>query len=187
MTLRGGVRRRRRVPAAGGRGPGSGGLGEDVLRLVEVVRVVRPDVAAVTAGLPDEVTIALASVAATMREGLMAFSTAAGLAVFQTLLQAELAAKIGPKHDAQAVGGRRDARSPTIVPPDQGPRRPPRPHQNNTHTYQSRNCHCHTPAIRSPSSLNHPGSPPNFNREQGNLPPAGGPSQNCARTRVVFV
>ena len=59
------------------------------------------DVAAITAGLPDEVTIAVASVAATMREGLMAFSTAAGLAVFQTLLHAELESKIGPKHAKQ--------------------------------------------------------------------------------------
>ena len=68
---------------------------------VPVVRVVRPDVAAITTGLPDEVTVALASVAATMREGLMAFSTAAGLAVFQTLLHAELESKIGPKHAKQ--------------------------------------------------------------------------------------
>ena len=49
-------------------------------------------------GMPVETTIALASIADTMREGLLAFTTAAGLAVFRTLLDDELASKIGPKH-----------------------------------------------------------------------------------------
>ena len=65
---------------------------------VPVVRVVRPDVAALLGGMPAETTIALASIAETMREGLLAFTTAAGLAVFRTLLDEELTGLIGPKH-----------------------------------------------------------------------------------------
>lgn len=42
-------------------------------------------------GLPAETTIALASIADTISEGLLAFSTAAGLAVFRALLDEELA------------------------------------------------------------------------------------------------
>ncbi len=49
-------------------------------------------------GMPSGITVALASIAETMREGLLAFTTAAGLAVFRTLLDEELASKIGPKH-----------------------------------------------------------------------------------------
>ena len=68
------------------------------MKKVPVVRVVRPDVAVLLPGLPAETTIALASIAETMREGLLAFATTAGLAVFGTLLTGELEAKIGPKH-----------------------------------------------------------------------------------------
>ena len=65
---------------------------------VPVVRVTAPDVAALLPGMASETTIALASIADTMREGLLAFTTAAGLAVFRSLLDEELAGKIGPKH-----------------------------------------------------------------------------------------
>jgi putative transposase len=68
------------------------------MKKVPVVEVVAPDIAAVMSGLPDNVTLALASVAETMREGLMAFTSAAGLAIFRSLLDSELEAKIGPKH-----------------------------------------------------------------------------------------
>ena len=68
------------------------------MKKVPVVRVARPDVAAMLPGLAAETTIALASIAETMREGLLAFTTAAGLAVFRALLDEELASKIGPKH-----------------------------------------------------------------------------------------
>ena len=68
------------------------------MKKVPVVNVVAPDIAAVMSGLPDNVTLALASVAETMREGLMAFTSAAGLAIFRSLLESELEAKIGPKH-----------------------------------------------------------------------------------------
>jgi putative transposase len=65
---------------------------------VPVVRVVRPDVTGLVPGMPPGITVALASIAETMRDGLLAFTTAAGLAVFRTLLDEELASKIGPKH-----------------------------------------------------------------------------------------
>ena len=65
---------------------------------VPVVRVVRPDVAALLPRMASETTIALTQIAETMREGLLAFTTAAGLAVFRTLLDEELASKIGLKH-----------------------------------------------------------------------------------------
>ncbi len=48
--------------------------------------------------MPSGITVALASIAETMREGLLAFTTATGLAVFRTLLDEELTGLIGPKH-----------------------------------------------------------------------------------------
>ena len=75
------------------------------MKKVPVVRVVAPDAAdAVVQGLPVSTQIALAQVAETMREGLLAFTTAAGLAVFRALLDEELTAKIGPKHAKQPEG-----------------------------------------------------------------------------------
>jgi putative transposase len=50
------------------------------------------------AELPDEVTVALADLAGAMREGLLAFASATGLAVLQKMMEAELTARIGPKH-----------------------------------------------------------------------------------------
>jgi hypothetical protein len=52
-----------------------------VKKKVSVVQVTTPDEAAVLAGLPLEATVAVADVAAAMREGLLVFSTAAGLVV----------------------------------------------------------------------------------------------------------
>ena len=65
---------------------------------VPVVRVAAVDVAA---QLPQTAEIALAGIAETMREGLLAFTTAAGLAVFRALLDDELTSMIGPKHAKQ--------------------------------------------------------------------------------------
>ena len=68
------------------------------MKKVPVVTVTTPDAAAELAGLPLEATVAMADVAAAMREGLLAFSTAAGLVVMQQMLTEELAAIVGPKH-----------------------------------------------------------------------------------------
>ena len=65
---------------------------------VPVVQVTTPEVAGELAGLPLEATVAMADVAAAMRDGLLAFATSAGLVVMHQMLTAELTAKIGPKH-----------------------------------------------------------------------------------------
>ena len=65
---------------------------------VPVVQVTTQEAAGELAGLPLEATVAMADVAAAMREGLLSFATWAGLVVMQQMLTAELTAKIGPKH-----------------------------------------------------------------------------------------
>ena len=65
---------------------------------VPVVQVTTPEVAGELAGLPLEATVAMADVAAAMRDGLLAFATSAGLVVMHQMLTAELTAMIGPKH-----------------------------------------------------------------------------------------
>jgi putative transposase len=69
-----------------------------VSKKVPVVKITTPDVAAGLTGLPLEATVAMADVAAAIREGLLAFSAAAGLVVMQQMLAAELAGIVGPKH-----------------------------------------------------------------------------------------
>ena len=68
------------------------------MKKVPVVKITTPHAAAELAGLPLEASVALADVAAAMREGLLAFSTAAGLVVMQQMLIAELAGIVGDKH-----------------------------------------------------------------------------------------
>ena len=48
------------------------------MKKVPVVKITTPDAAGGLAGLRLEATVAMADVAAAMREGLLAFSTAAG-------------------------------------------------------------------------------------------------------------
>jgi transposase-like protein len=69
-----------------------------VSKKVPVVKITTPDAASELAGLPLSATVAMADVAAAMREGLLAFSTAAGLVVMQQILTEELAGIVGPKH-----------------------------------------------------------------------------------------
>jgi putative transposase len=69
-----------------------------VSKKVPVVKITTPDAAGELAGLPLSATVAMADVAAAMREGLLAFSTAAGLVVMQQMLTEELAAIVGEKH-----------------------------------------------------------------------------------------
>ena len=65
---------------------------------VPVVKFTTSDAARELAGLPLEATVAMADVAAAIREGLLAFSTAAGLVVMQQMLTAELTGIVGDKH-----------------------------------------------------------------------------------------
>jgi putative transposase len=68
------------------------------MKKVPVVKIATPDAVGELAGLPLAATVAMADVAAAMREGLLAFSTAAGLVVMQQMLTEELASIVGPKH-----------------------------------------------------------------------------------------
>jgi putative transposase len=69
-----------------------------VSKKVPVVKITTPQAAAGLAGLPFEAAVAMADVAAAMKEGLLAFSAAAGLVVMQQMLTAELSAIVGEKH-----------------------------------------------------------------------------------------
>lgn len=60
------------------------------------VRVVSQDQAG-GLDLPEQVSLALADIAAVAREGLLAMSVAAGMAVMQTMFEAEITAVAGPK------------------------------------------------------------------------------------------
>ena len=75
---------------------------------VPVVKIATPDAAGGLAGLPLEATVAMADVAAAMRQGLLAFATSAGLVVMQQMLTAELAGIVGPKHAKLGAGARRE-------------------------------------------------------------------------------
>ena len=80
--------------------------GITVKKKVPVVQVATPEAAGELAGLPLEASVAMADVAAAMRDGLLAFATSAGLVVTQQMLTAELTAKIGPKHAKLPAGER---------------------------------------------------------------------------------
>ena len=61
------------------------------------VRVVTQEQVARVADLPEEISLALTDIAAVAREGLLAMSVAAGMAVMQTMFQAEITAAAGAK------------------------------------------------------------------------------------------
>jgi putative transposase len=69
-----------------------------VSKKVPVVKITTPDAAGELAGVPLQASVAMADVAAAMREGLLAFSAAAGLVVMQQMLAEELTAIVGAKH-----------------------------------------------------------------------------------------
>jgi transposase-like protein len=68
------------------------------MKKVPVVKITTPQAASELAGLPFQATVAMADVAGAMRDGLLAFSTAAGLVVMRQMLDAELASIVGAKH-----------------------------------------------------------------------------------------
>ena len=68
------------------------------MKKVPVVKITTPDVAASVAGLPFEATVAMSDVAGAMKEGLLAFASAAGLVVMRQMLDAELESIVGVKH-----------------------------------------------------------------------------------------
>jgi hypothetical protein len=77
-----------------------------VKKKVPVVKITTPDEAAELAGLSLSATVAMADVAESMREGLLAFATSAGLVVMQQLLTEELTSIVGAKHAKLPAGER---------------------------------------------------------------------------------
>jgi transposase-like protein len=75
-----------------------------VSKKVPVVKFATPQAGAELEGLPLSATVAMADVAAAMKEGLLAFATSAGLVVMQQLLTAELASIVGEKHTKLGPG-----------------------------------------------------------------------------------
>jgi transposase-like protein len=75
-----------------------------VKKKVPVVKIATPEAASVLEALPLQATVAMADVAAAMREGLLAFATSAGLVVMQQMLTEELTAIVGPKHAKLGAG-----------------------------------------------------------------------------------
>ena len=74
------------------------------MKKVPVVKIASPDSAGALAGLSLDATVAMADVAGAMRDGLLAFSAAAGLVVMQQMLAAELAQIVGDKHARLGAG-----------------------------------------------------------------------------------
>jgi transposase-like protein len=71
------------------------------MRTVPTIRVADTADAVVLPDLPEEIALALTDIAGAAREGLLATSVAAGMAVMQALFEAEIAEVAGPKgkHD----------------------------------------------------------------------------------------
>jgi putative transposase len=72
------------------------------MKTVPTVRLADTPDAAALLDLPEEIALAMADIAGAAREGLMAMSVAAGMAVMQALFEAEITEACGPKgkHDA---------------------------------------------------------------------------------------
>jgi putative transposase len=82
-----------------------------------VITLAEREEAARLAGLSGEVTLALADVASSVREGLLAMCCAAGLAVLSEIMQAEMVAKLGPKgkHLPERVATRHGSATGSVV------------------------------------------------------------------------
>jgi putative transposase len=88
------------------------------MKTVPTVRLAEPaDTQALLPGLPEEVCLALSDIAGVAREGLLAMSVAAGLAVMQAMFEAEVAAACGPKgkHDPNRIATRHGSGSGSVV------------------------------------------------------------------------
>lgn len=65
---------------------------------IPVISVAEPAAVARLGSLPLEATVALADVAGSIKDGLLAFASATGLLVMRQMMEAELRERIGPKH-----------------------------------------------------------------------------------------
>ena len=71
------------------------------MKTVPTIRLADTADAEVLPDLPEEIALAMSDIAGAAREGLLAMSVAAGMAVMQTMFEAEIAQVCGPKghHD----------------------------------------------------------------------------------------
>ncbi len=78
------------------------------MKTVPTVRLADTTDAVVFSDLPEEIELAMADIVGAAREGLLAMSVAAGLAVMQAMFEAEIAGVAGPKgkHDANRAAVR---------------------------------------------------------------------------------
>lgn len=81
------------------------------MKTVPTVRLADTADAAALPDLPEEIQLALADIAGAAREGLMAMSVAAGLAVMAAMFDAEISLACGPKgrHDTKRAAVRHGA------------------------------------------------------------------------------
>ncbi|HWS93287.1 MAG TPA: IS256 family transposase, partial [Mycobacterium sp.] len=78
------------------------------MKTVPTIRVADTADAVVLPDLPEEIALAMTDIAGAAREGLLAMSVAAGMAVMQALFEAEIAEVAGPKgkHDPKRAAVR---------------------------------------------------------------------------------
>ncbi|MGO8938120.1 MAG: IS256 family transposase [Mycobacterium sp.] len=81
------------------------------MKTVPTIRLADTTDAAALPDLPEEIQLAMTDIAGAAREGLLAMSVAAGLAVMQAMFEAEIAEVCGPKgkHDAKRAAVRHGA------------------------------------------------------------------------------
>ena len=81
------------------------------MKTVPTVRLADTADAAALPDLPEEIQLALADIVGAAREGLMAMSVAAGLAVMAAMFDAEISQACGPKgrHDTNRAAVRHGA------------------------------------------------------------------------------
>ena len=76
------------------------------MKTVPTVRLADTTDAAVLPDLPEEIALAMTDIAGAAREGLLAMSVAAGLAVMAAMFEAEMAEACGPKGKHNRAGPR---------------------------------------------------------------------------------
>src|SRR3981189_3704658 len=87
------------------------------MRTVPTIRVADTADAVVLPDLPEEIALAMSDIAGAAREGLLAMSVAAGLAVMQTIFETEVTEIAGPKgkHNPERVAVRHGAEKGSVT------------------------------------------------------------------------
>src|SRR6202521_292855 len=87
------------------------------MKTVPTIRVADSTDAVVLPDLPEEVALAMSDIAGAAREGLLAMSVAAGLAVMQAMFEAEITEMAGPKgkHNPERVAVRHGAEKGSVT------------------------------------------------------------------------